>query len=87
MKEDNLHETFLNTVEAISNTKILLPDDVKLQFYAYYKHALEDIGTYRTSDQIQLRNAFKMNALFQVRRLTKQEAKKKYIELANKYLK
>ena len=87
MKEDNLHETFLNTVEAISNTKILLPDDVKLQFYAYYKHALEDIGTYRTSDQIQLRNAFKMNALFQVRRLSKQEAKKKYIELANKYLK
>jgi len=87
MEEYNLHETFLKSVKAISNTNILLPDDVKLQFYAYYKHALEDIGTYRTSDQVQLRNAFKMNALFQVRRLSKEEAKTKYIELANKYLK
>jgi len=87
MEDHELHDTFIKSVKAISNTNNLLPDDVKLKFYAYYKHAVEDIGTYRTTDQLQLRNAFKMNALFQVRRLTKNEAKKKYIALAKKYLK
>lgn len=87
MTDEELHNAFLQAVDFANNYNKVLPTDIKLQFYAHYKHAVEDIGFYRPSDKVELRNAFKLNALFQVKRITKNEAKLKYIELVEKYLK
>ncbi len=87
MTDEELHSAFLKAVDDANSYDKILPTDIKLQFYAHYKHAVEDIGFYRPSDKVELRNAFKLNALFQVKRMTKNEAKLKYIELVNKHLK
>ena len=86
MTDEELHIYFLKAIEAADTTDIVLPTDVKLRFYAHYKRAIEDTGFYRPSDKVELRNAFKINALFQVKRLSKKEAKLKYIELVKTYL-
>ncbi|MDP2059136.1 MAG: acyl-CoA-binding protein, partial [Flavobacteriaceae bacterium] len=41
---------------------------------------------YNPSGENELRNAFKINALFQVKDISQNEAKKKYIELVEKYI-
>ena len=87
MTEEELHNAFLKAVDEANSYDKILPTDIKLQFYAHYKHAVEDIGFYKPSDKIELRNAFKLNALFQVKRMSKNEAKLKYIELVETYLK
>lgn len=86
MTDEELHIYFLKAIEAADTTDTVLPTDVKLRFYAHYKRAIEDTGFYRPSDKVELRNAFKINALFQVKRLSKKEAKLKYIELVKTYL-
>ncbi|WP_010180182.1 acyl-CoA-binding protein [Aquimarina agarilytica] len=86
MDSQTIHITFLKAVDEANNYPKLLPTDIKLQFYAYYKQATEDSGLYRPSDEIELRNAFKVNALLQVRGLSKDEAKLGYIELVKTYL-
>lgn len=86
MRDEELHKAFLKAVDFANNYDKILPTDIKLQFYAHYKHAVEDIGFYKPSDEIELRNAFKINALFQVKRITKEEAKHEYIRLVEKYL-
>ena len=87
MTDQELDKAFLKAVDFANNYDKVLPTDIKLQFYAHYKHAVEDLGFYRPSDKVELRNAFKINALFQVKRMTKNEAKLKYIELVEKHLK
>ena len=52
-----------------------------LQFYAYYKQATKGNNYEKPSGEVQLRNAFKLNAWFQVNMLTEEEAKKHYIHL------
>ncbi|KAA1242969.1 acyl-CoA-binding protein [Aquimarina sp. RZ0] len=86
MTEEELHINFKKAFEKASNTKIQLPPDVKLHFYAYYKQATHTEGFYTPSGDSELRNAFKLNALFQVKNLTPDEAKLKYIELVEKYI-
>lgn len=87
MTNEELHEAFIKAVDVATNTSIELPADVKLRFYAYYKHALEvEVGYYMPNDKIKLKDAFKINALFQVKRISKEEAKKKYIEMVKAYL-
>ncbi len=88
MTNEELHTNFLKAFEKASNTKIQLPPDIMLHFYAYYKQAThtEEIGFYIPSGSSELRNAFKLNALFQVKNLTPDEAKLKYIELVNTYI-
>jgi acyl-CoA-binding protein len=58
-----------------------------LHFYAYYKRATDDNSRHQqqTLDN-RLVGAFKMNALFQVKELTKNQAKQKYIDLVNEYI-
>jgi len=85
--DKELHKKFLKAVEEANAYPKKLPVDVKLKFYAYYKQATENTGLYRPSDSVQIRNAFKLNALFQVGKFTKEEAKLRYIDLVNKYLK
>lgn len=87
MTDEELNKAFLEAVDFANNYDKILPPDIKLQFYAHYKHVIEDIGFYRPSDEVELRNAFKINALFQVKRITKEEAKLEYIRLVEKHLK
>ncbi|MBQ0733468.1 acyl-CoA-binding protein [Aquimarina celericrescens] len=86
MTEEELNIAFNKAYERACNTKILLPPDVMLHFYAHYKQATHADGFYTPSGKSELRNAFKLNALFQVKDLTQKEAKIKYIELVNKYI-
>ena len=82
-----LDQLFDEAYEVSSNTDIKLPPDVMLQFYAYYKQATKGNNYEKPSGNIELRNAFKLNAWFQLNYLTEDEAKKEYIKLENKYLK
>ena len=71
----------------ISSTTILkLPPDVMLQLYAYYKQATKGTNYQQPSGNVELRNAFKLNAWFQLSQISEDEAKKAYIDLVNKYL-
>lgn len=86
MTEEELNTAFQRAFERASNTKIQLPPDVMLHLYAYYKHAIHTEGFYNPSGDSELRNAFKLNALFQVKGLSRDEAKLRYIELVNKHI-
>jgi len=85
--EKNLNTTFKEAYELASNTSEKLPQDVMLQFYACYKQATKGNNYQQPSGNEDLRNAFKLNAWFQLSNLTEEEAKKEYIKLVNKYLK
>ncbi len=82
-----LHKRFDEAYELASKTSEKLPPDVMLQFYAYYKQATKGNNYEQPSGSVELRNAFKLNAWFQLSLLTEDEAKKEYIKLVNKYLK
>ncbi len=86
MDNEKLHKKFLAALQIANSTDIVLPVDVKLKFYAYYKQATEATSLYQPSDTIQMRNSFKINAIWQVQHLSKDEAKQKYIELVDEYL-
>ena len=61
-----------------------LPPDTMLKLYAYYKLATKGRNYSTPSGESQLRNAFKLNALFQLNDIGENEAKNKYIELVEK---
>ena len=82
-----LDKQFEDAYKKSSSTKEKLPPDVMLQFYAYYKQATKGNNYEQPSGEVQLRNAFKLNAWFQLNHLTTDEAKKEYINLVQKYLK
>ncbi|MCG9970838.1 acyl-CoA-binding protein [Gramella sp. YB25] len=70
-----------------SSTNRQFPPDVLLHFYALYKRATEKNGFYiPTTNRGDLRSAFKVNALVQVKDLSKEEARKKYIELVELHI-
>lgn len=83
---EDLEIAFKNALKKANNYKYTLPTDIKLQFYAFYKQATEQQGLYRPSGESEIRNAFKINALFQVQKLSKEEAKREYIKLVKKHL-
>lgn len=84
---EDLDRQFEEAYEVASNTAIKLPPDVMLQFYACYKQATKGNNYQEPSGNINLRNAFKLNAWFQLNHLSENEAKKHYINLVKKYLK
>jgi len=85
MVKDNMR--FLKAYEMASKTEEQFPPDVLLHFYALYKRATESNGFYiPPGNQGDLRSAFKINALLQVRELSKQEAEEKYIELVEEHI-
>lgn len=85
--------------EAFENANLVpkesVPQNVQLVLYGLYKHAtsgrLNSFGNYyQNSDSDtgeDLRNAFKLNALMQVKNLTVDEAKQKYIDIINQLMK
>lgn len=95
MKEDisnkKLDEKFERAIVAAENIDDNLPPDVRLLFYAYYKRGIgaarwEKQQKYTSSDRKALVNAVKLNALIQVKRISRDEAKKRYIELVESYV-
>ncbi len=85
--DEKLNIEFEKAYEISSKTNKKLPPDVMLKFYAYYKQATKGNNYEQPSGNIELRNAFKLNAWFQLNHLTEDEAKKEYINLVTKYLK
>jgi len=84
-KEDlQLNKEFEEAVIKINSHTDSFPADVLLRLYAYYKHATGNQGQSPTSRK-PLINAFKTNALFQIRGLSRKEAKQKYIKAVNEY--
>jgi diazepam-binding inhibitor (GABA receptor modulator, acyl-CoA-binding protein) len=77
---------FLKAYEMASNTNLRFPPDIMLHFYAYYKHATQKNGFYSPAKEEDIRNGFKANALLQVKDLSQEEAKKKYIEMVEKHI-
>ena len=82
---DDLERRFNKAFEIASAMTEKLPPDVMLQFYSYYKHATNKDAVVRPSGNNVVRNAFKLNAYFQMANITADEAKQKYIELVEKY--
>lgn len=81
------HSKFLKAYEMASNTNQQFPPDVLLHFYALYKRATEKNGFYiPPTNQGDLRSAFKINALVQVKDLSKEEAQRRYIELVEHHI-
>lgn len=87
--EEDLDELFDLAYTKVSETDIKFPQDVLLYFYAYYKHAKNEADLKVTQNPIngeELVNAFKANAMFQVKKFSERESKIKYIKLAKRYL-
>ena len=78
---------FLKAYEMASSTNQQFPPDVLLHFYALYKRATEKNGFYiPPTNSGDLRSAFKINALVQVKDLSKTEAKEQYIDLVETHI-
>lgn len=78
---------FLKAYRMACDTSLKFPPDVMLKFYAYYKKGIRNQGAYTPAkNQHDLLNGFKANALLQVENLSPREAKKKYIEMVEKYI-
>ena len=90
LDEQTLDKAFNQAYIAVSNTDYKFEQDTLLYFYGYYKHATKEFSSNDYSEEPtdgeKLVNAFKINALFQVRQLSEEECKRKYVELAIKYL-
>lgn len=82
---DDLDRRFNKAFEIASAMTKKLPPDIMLQFYSYFKHATNKNSTVRPSGNNIVRNAFKLNAYFQIANISEEEAKKKYIELVEKH--
>ena len=86
MTSEEIDKQFLEAYDKASKTSQKFPPDIMLQFYAYYKQATETEGIHTPSGEDDVRNAFKLNALLQIKGMSTNEAKKKYIELVNQYI-
>ena len=82
---NELDSKFEKAFKIASEMTEKLPPDIMLHFYAYFKIATNNTGMYMPSGDDAIRNGFKLNALFQFSNLSKEEAKKKYIKLVEKY--
>lgn len=84
--ESELEKDFEKAVNRINEHTDTFPADFLLRLYAYYKHATGNQSKSPNSRE-PLINAFKTNALFQMKGLTREEAMEKYIKAANDYFK
>ena len=83
MTDKDLDKEFKEAVKRVNEHTDPFPADFLLRLYAYYKKATNDYG--QPSSRKPIINAFKTNALFQVKNVTPNEAKQTYIELVNQY--
>lgn len=85
MKNEQLHRDFEEAVAYINNYTRLLPADLLLKLYAYYKIANQNFSN--PGSKTPLINAFKANALIQARDIPPEEAMQAYIDLVNEKVK
>jgi acyl-CoA-binding protein len=83
MNSKELDKEFRAAVERVNDHTDPFPADFLLRLYAYYKKATNDYG--RPNSRKPIINAFKTNALFQVKNISEDEAKQEYINLVNNY--
>jgi diazepam-binding inhibitor (GABA receptor modulating acyl-CoA-binding protein) len=81
-----LDQDFKKAFSTASKMEKKLPQDVMLQFYAYYKQATAG-DNFSFNANFDVRNAFKFNAWMQLKGISSEEAKIKYIELVNNHCK
>jgi acyl-CoA-binding protein len=84
MKNKKLHKDFEEAVAYINNYNRLLPADLLLKLYAYYKIAHNNYSN--PGSKTPLINAFKANALIQAQDVSPEVAMKAYIELVENYV-
>tara|TARA_R110002051_G_scaffold55112_3_gene102948 strand:+ start:6288 stop:6545 length:258 start_codon:yes stop_codon:yes gene_type:complete len=85
MKKKKPHIEFEEAVAYVNSFTEPIPADVLLKLYAYYKIANSNFDN--PGSKTPLINAFKANALFQAKNMSKKQAMKSYIELVGKELK
>ncbi len=73
-----LRERFEEAVNRVNSWEHPIPPDTLLRLYAFYKIARSEERNMQ--DAVPLIDAFKANALLQVRHMETQEAMEKYIE-------
>ena len=83
MSSEELDIEFQQAVARVNAYKKPFPADTLLNLYAYYKKATNDYS--RPSSKKAIINAFKTNALFQVKSISEDEAKQIYINLVTNY--
>lgn len=83
MTNRDLDKEFQDAVNRVNAHIEPFPADFLLRLYAYYKKATNDYG--QPSSKKPIINAFKTNALFQIKDISQDEAKATYIELVNTY--
>lgn len=81
MTPEETDKAFDRAYKKACNTTNKFPPDLMLMLYAYYKQATEHTGVYIPSGNNDIKNAFKLNALLQVKGISAQEAKEAYIKL------
>ena len=84
--DKELHKAFEEAYKKASKMEEALPQDVMLLFYAYYKQATTG-DNFSFNANFGVRNAFKFNAWMQLKGISTDDAKRKYIELVNEYKK
>lgn len=82
MKIEKINTDFLEAVEFVNNYTNPLPADLLLKLYAYYKIANKNFNN--PGSKTPLINAFKANALFQAKNISREEAMEQYTLLVNK---
>lgn len=83
MTSEELNIAFNESVERVNAHLEPFPADFLLRLYAYYKKATNDYSS--PSSRKAIINAFKTNALFQVKDISQDEAKQEYISLVKNY--
>jgi diazepam-binding inhibitor (GABA receptor modulating acyl-CoA-binding protein) len=84
--ETDLDIALREAFNEISKLKEAVAPDIMLKFYAYNKQA--NFGSnFPYYDQLDVRNGFKINAWMQLKNMSSNKAKKKYIKLAKSLLK
>ncbi len=76
--------------EAFVNAQLVpqesVPQDIQLVLYGLYKQATSGESNISIQNPQDLINAFKLNAWIQVKHLTIEEAKQKYIDIINELM-
>ncbi|WP_100610775.1 acyl-CoA-binding protein [Confluentibacter lentus] len=83
MSNKDLDILFQEAVERVNAHTEPFPADTLLKLYAYYKKATNNFSQPKSKKPII--NAFKINALFQAKDISEDEAKQSYIDLVNNY--
>lgn len=83
MTSEELDIEFTAAVDRVNDHTEPFPADFLLRLYAYFKKATNNYN--RPSSSKPIINAFKTNALFQIKNITEDEAKQEYINLVTNY--